>query len=181
MNIDKVIKERRSIRHFKKKDVSWEKINEIVESIIYAPCAGEIQNWRPIVLRNKGQLNDICFNQSAVINCNFLVVVCSDNSDLKAHYKDRWDIFAIQNTSAAVQNMLLKAASMKIGSCWIGVYDEEKIRISLEIPDEIDIHSIIAFGYPDEKPDMPLRASLGNIINYDRFGNKKKDVFPLKK
>ncbi|MBT3577707.1 nitroreductase family protein, partial [archaeon] len=39
MNIDKGIKERRSIRNFKKKDVSWDKIHEILESCIYAPCA----------------------------------------------------------------------------------------------------------------------------------------------
>jgi nitroreductase len=179
MNIDSVIKGRRSIRNFKKKDVSWNKINEILESCIYAPCAGEIQNWRLIVLKNKGQLNDICFNQEAVIKSDFLVVVCSDDADLKRHYKDQWDLFSIQNTSSGIQNMLLKAASMKIGSCWIGVYKEEELKGLLRIPDEIDIHAILAFGYSNEKPEIPLRATLANVINYDFWGNKKKDSLPL--
>lgn len=78
MEIDKAIKERRTIRHFKKKSVSWEKINEITESMIYAPSAGNLQNWKLIVVKNKGQLNKICYNQDAVVNCDFLVVVCSD-------------------------------------------------------------------------------------------------------
>ncbi len=179
MNIDKAMKERRSIRDFKKKDVSWNKINEILESCIYAPCAGGIQNWRLIVLKNKGQLNDICFNQEAVIKSNFLVVVCSDDADLKRHYKDHWDIFAIQNTSSGIQNMLLKATSMKIGSCWIGIYEEEKLKNLLKIPDDVDVHAILAFGYSDEKPEVPLRATLANVINYEEWSNKKKDSLPM--
>lgn len=179
MNVDKVIKERRSIRNFKKKSVSWEKINEIMESCIYAPCAGGIQNWKLVVLKNKGQLDAICFNQEAVVKSDFLVVVCSDDADLKRHYKDRWDIFSIQNTSSGIQNMLLKAASMKIGSCWIGVYKEEDLRELLRIPDEIEIHAVLAFGYSDEKPEIPLRSTLASIINYDFWGNNKKDPLPL--
>jgi nitroreductase len=179
MNVDKIIKERRSIRYFKKKDVSWGKIHEILESCIYAPCAGGIQNWRLVVMKNKGQLNQICFNQEAVVKADFLVVVCSDNEDLKRHYKDRWDIFSIQNTSAAIQNMMLKAHSMKIGSCWIGVYREPEMKNLLKIPDGVDIHAVLAFGYANEKPEIPLRASLNNIIGYDQYGNNRKDSLPL--
>ncbi len=179
MNVDKGIKERRSIRNFKKKDVSWDKIHEILESCIYAPCAGGIQNWRLVVLKNKGQLNQICFNQEAVVMANFLAVVCSDNEDLKRHYKDHWDIFSIQNTSSAIQNMMLKAHSMKIGSCWIGIYREPDLKTLLKIPEDVDIHAVLAFGYPDEKPEIPLRARLHSVIGYDQYGNNSKDSLPL--
>ncbi len=80
MDVDKAIKDRRSIRHFKKKDVPWKKINEILESFIYAPCAGEIQNWKLVVLKNDDKLNEACYNQGPVVESNFLVVVCSNNA-----------------------------------------------------------------------------------------------------
>jgi nitroreductase len=181
VDIDKAIRERRSIRKFKKRPVSWKKINEILESFIYAPCAGNLQNWRLIILKNDGKLNKACYEQEAIVDCDFLVIICSDDAELKRHYKKKGEIFAIQNTSAGIQNMLLKAYSLKIGSCWIGVYNEEKIKGILKIPDNIKIHAIVAFGYPDEKPDMPLRASLRSIINFKEFGNKNRDIFPLVK
>ena len=179
MEIDKAIKERRTIRHFKKKSVSWEKINEITESMIYAPSAGNLQNWKLIVVKNKGQLNKICYNQDAVVNCDFLVVVCSDNEELKRIYKDKSEFYAIQNNAAGIQNMLLKSHSLKVGSCWIGVYDELKLKALLKIPDEIDVHAVIAFGYPDEKPEIPLRADLRSIISFEEYGNSSRDSLPL--
>jgi nitroreductase len=179
MDVDKAIMERRSIRHFKKKDVSWKKINEILESFIYAPCAGEVQNWKLVVLKNNGKLNESCYQQGPVVESNFLVVVCSDDTELIRLYKNQGKFFGIQNNAAGIQNIMLKAHSMKIGSCWIGAYDEDKIKEVLKIPEKIGIHAVIAFGYPDVKPKMPLRASLMDVVNFDEFGNKKRNTFPL--
>lgn len=181
MELDNLIKERRSIRNFEKKEVSWKKINEILESFIYAPCAGGIQNWRLIVLKNKEQLNEACFDQEPVAKSNFLVVICSDDDEIVRNYKKDGKFFAIQNTSAGIQNMLLKAHSLEVGSCWIGAFDKNEVKAILKIPENIDIHAIIAFGYADEKPKIPLRASLGNVIYFDEWGTKKRDIFPLKK
>ena len=179
MEVGKAIEERRTIRHFKKKNIQYDKMSEIMESFIYAPCAGNLQNWRLICVKNKGQLNEACFDQEPVIESNYLIVVCSDNDDLIRHYKKEGEFYAVQNTSAGIQNMLLKAHSMKIGSCWIGAFDKDEVKGVLKIPENIDIHAIIAFGYADEKPEMPLKSELRNIINFNEWGNNKKDKFPL--
>ena len=179
MELDKVIKERRSIRKFKKKDISWTKIKNILESSIYAPSAGNLQNLKLIITKNKGQLNKACFNQDVVCNCNFLVCVCSDDTEIKRHYKEKSELYSVQNTAAAIQNMLLKAYSLGIGSCWIGAFEEGELKGVLRIPDKIKVHALIAFGYPDEKPKMTSGVTLRDILSFDYYGNKVKDTLPL--
>ncbi|MBT3691132.1 hypothetical protein HOG16_02715 [Candidatus Woesearchaeota archaeon] len=179
MDIDNIIKERRSIRHFKKKDIPWKKINEILESFTYAPCAGDIQNFRLIVFKNDGKLNKACHSQSSVVESNFLVAVCSDDSDLVISYKEKGKFFGIQNTAAGIQNMMLKAYSMKVGSCWIRTYDEDKIRAILKIPEKISLHAIVAFGYFKDKPEMPLRLDTQKVISFNEFGKYRRDPLPL--
>ena len=181
MDIDSIIKGRRSIRHFKKKAVPWKKINEILESFSYAPCAGEIQNWRLIVFKNDGKLNKACHNQIPVVESDFFVAICSDDSVLVRTYKEKGKFFGIQNTAAGIQNMMLKAHSMKVGSCWIGAYDEDKIKAILKIPEKIGLHAIVVFGYAKDKPEMPLRLDTQKVISFNEFGKYRRDPLPLVK
>lgn len=181
MDIDKAIKERRTFEHFKKKSVPWKKINEILDSFSFSHYIGGLQNGKLVVLKNEGQLNKACLDQKPVAESDFLVVVCSDSSELVRFYKEKGKLFGIQNTAAGIQNMMLKAYSMKIGSCWIGSYDEGKVRAKLKIPDKVEIHAVIAFGYSNEKPNAPLRLDSQKTIFFNSFGNFRRDPLPLVK
>lgn len=95
------------------------------------------------------------------------IVVCA--------YKDVWD--PREDCSAAIQNMLLMAKSLGLGSCWViapvtDVRDELKVKKLLGVPEEYKLVSVVALGYPNEDPKPRPRKSLEEVVFLERFGQK---------
>jgi nitroreductase len=178
MKFDKALKGRRSIRKYKEKKLSRNSLNAILDAIRYAPSAGNLQNWRLIVVEDENKKEEIakyCFKQKWMTRASVIVVVCSDDSDVKRTYGDKSDMFCRQNCAAGIQNMLLKAYSIGIGSCWVGAHDDDKIKALLKMPDNINIEAVICFGHADENPEMPRRIDLRDIVHFEEWGNLEGD------
>lgn len=176
MEILDIIKHRRTIRNFKDEDVSDEDLRKILEAGNSAPCAGKLSNWRFIIVKyqkDKEKLAEACFNQEWIANASVLIVVCSDNSRLTGIYGKRGDTYAIQNTAAAIQNILIEATALGIGSAWIGAFDPDGIIRTLEIPDYVEIHAVIALGYANEKPRV-IKLKLPDVVFFDKWGKPEK-------
>ena len=99
------------------------------------------------------------------------IVVCA--------YKNVWD--PREDCSAAIQNMLLMAKALGLGTCWVigpvtDVRDEMKVKELLNIPEEYKIVSVVALGYPDEDPKPRPRKELEEVTFYERFGQKKEET-----
>lgn len=174
MEFDRCLKSRRSVRKFKDKKLSKASLGAILDAVRYAPSAGNLQNWKLIVVEDKEKkekISKVCLSQKWMSMAGALVVVCSDDSDVKNVYGERSEFYCRQNCSAAIQNMLLKACSIGIGSCWIGAFDDEKVKDILKIPEKINVEAILCFGYADEKPKMPKRVDLNDIVNFEEWGN----------
>lgn len=95
------------------------------------------------------------------------IVVCA--------YKDVFD--PREDCCAAIQNMLLMAHALGLGSCWaiapvFDVRDELKVKRLLNVPEEYKVISIVALGHADEAPKPRPRKSLDEIVFYERFGQK---------
>lgn len=168
-----VIKTRRSIRKYKNIKVDLEKINLILEAGRWAPSSGNLQNWYFIVVQDKKKINKIaeyCM-QPWISTAPLVIVVCSDTERVVDWYGERGRFYSIQNIAAAVQNMLLQAHSIGLGSCWIGAFNEEKIKELLKIPKNIEVHAIITLGYPDESPESE-RKPLEDIVFFEEWGSK---------
>jgi nitroreductase len=173
MDFDECLKTRRSVKTFTDKKIKDKDINEVLDSIRYAPNSGNLQNWRLILVKDqkkKEQLKKTAFNQEWIDQAPISIVVCSDDKDVEKFYgKKSSKKFCIQNCAAGIQNMLLKAHSLGISSIWNAVSDEEKIKHLLKIPEDINIHAIISFGYSIEDPDMPKRFELQNILHKEEW------------
>ena len=110
-----------------------------------------------------------------------MIVVCSDDEKVKYFYGERGKIYAIQNTAAAIQNILLLAYEKGYGTCWIGSFNDEEVKKILDIPKNINIHAIITIGIPDENPPVPSRIPLQEKVFFERWGNKlyKPELYPI--
>ncbi len=178
MDINKAIETRRSTRYFLDKDVNWNKLGDILDSARYAPSSGNLQNWRFIVVKDKEKKEKLAVaaaDQTFIEKAPAIIVVCSDDADVKIMYKSKSDHYSTQNCAAAIQNMLLKATSLGIASCWIGAFREEKIKAILKIPDKIKVHAMIALGYAKREEKMPKRIDLENLVYFDEWKNKEKN------
>ncbi len=148
MDIKDAILNRRSIRKYTDELVSDEKVMEILESARWAPSGLNNQPWRFVIVREKKEeLASLTKYSNVIKEANLCIAVFLDNA---SSYDRTKDILAI---GSAIQNMLLCAYSLEIGTCWLGeiLNKKEKVNVLLEIPQEMELMAVIAIGYSNEK------------------------------
>ena len=90
-------------------------------------------------------------------------------------------MFTIQSCAAAMENMLIEATNQKLGSNWVGAFDEQKLNEILEIEDEWKIYSILTLGYESEKTEMPNKLELKDQVYFEKFKENQYEasLFPI--
>lgn len=166
-----LIKTRRSVRAFRPdRPVSEEQIQTLLEGARWAPSGGNVQPWRFSVVRDaslRKQLATAALGQSFVAEAPVVIVVCVHLPEAQARYGARGrDLYSLQDTAAAVQNMLLLAHSMGLGTCWVGAFDEPQAAQALDLPEALRPVALIPVGYPDEQPRAPGRKGLAEVVTY---------------
>jgi nitroreductase len=143
---------RRSIRRFTSQNIPEEAIKKILSAGMNAPSAGNEQPWQFIVIREKETLSKIaqCSPYArAAADAPVAILVCGDLSLEK--YPGYW----IQDCSAATENMLIEAASLGLGSVWLGVHPmqdrEQYLRKFFTLPVHIIPFAILPVGYPAQE------------------------------
>ncbi len=143
---------RRSVRKFTDQPIDDQLIKKILAAGMAAPSAGNEQPWQFIVLKDRQalqKLSDCSPYAKAAGNAPVAIVVCGDLS-LEKH-----EGFWVQDCSAAVQNMLLEAIALGLGSVWLGVYPLME-RVSylqkyFSLPENIVPFAVIPIGSPAQQ------------------------------
>jgi nitroreductase len=181
MDVFDCIRTRRSVRRYKDQPVEWDKVITVLEAGKFAPNAGNISKFKFIIVRDEAlrrQLSEASFNQSWMADAPVHITICSEPVKSKRFYGVRGQrLYTIQDCAAAAENMLLAAHSLGLGACWVGAFDESKVRIIHHLPETIQAHSIITIGYPDETPEMPPKYRIEHVVFLDKWGRKKNIPF----
>ena len=169
-----IIKSRRSVRMYKKKPVSDDVIKKIMETVKYTPSAGNYQPWEMIVVRDEQTKRDIvnaAFNQEWMIEAPVLIVACVNDRLAGAVYGPRGKmLYGIQAVAGAIENILLTAESLGLGTCWVGAFSEVVVARLLHCPEYVRPAAIITLGYPDSKPQMPPRQDMSEYLHFEIYG-----------
>jgi nitroreductase len=171
MDILELIKTRRSIRSFKQnRKVEKKDILRLLEAAIWAPSGGNVQPWKFFVVTNPDKRNGLfeaSYRQEYILEAPVSMVICIDEAKARAKYGERGlNLYAIQDTAAAVQNILLSAVATGLGTCWIGAFDEKKTRDCLELGNNLRPVAIIPVGYPNENPHPPHRDQIDDVAQW---------------
>jgi len=176
MDVFKAINGRRSIRAFTNKPVSDEDVKIILEAARQAPSAGNLQPWEFIVIRNaeiKRRLAQAALDQTSIEEASVVIVVCADKARSSPRYGSRGsNLYCIQDTAAAIQNLHLAAYALGLGTCWVGAFNEAEARKLLNTPLNVRPVAIIPVGYSAEKPKPRPRRPLTEIVHHEKFGRK---------
>jgi nitroreductase len=144
MDVIEAILTRRSIRKYKSAEVEESKVHMLLEAAFMAPSAGNQQPWHFILVKNRKLLNEIA-DRHPYAKMLYEAPLAIER------YQGRW----VLDCSASIENILLAARGLDLGTVWIGIHpDNERIGILrdiLHIPADIHPHSLIAVGYPDEE------------------------------
>ncbi|MGD9147712.1 MAG: nitroreductase family protein [Anaerolineae bacterium] len=165
MNCVEKVLNRRSIRRFKNEPVSEKVLNSILEAGRRAPSATNQQPWHFVVARDYNE-KDACsfggFNRFAT-DASFVVVGLYRMSEVIIEQLSLMDV------TIALQNMVVAAWVQGVGSCWMGAFDEGKLRGTLNLPVDCRIVGAVAFGVPDENPSQPTKKPLSEIVHFDKW------------
>jgi nitroreductase len=176
MDIFECIATRRSIRKFMNLDVPMEMVGAVIDAGRYAPSSGNVQNWRFIIVKNKdtiGKIAEACMQQLWIAQAPVVIVVCSDSEKLQQFYGTRGErLYAIQNCGCCIQNMLLGAHAIGLGSCWVGAFDETMLARAVNIPENIRPQAVLPLGYPDEIVPTPMHYTLEALCFLEGYGSR---------
>ena len=157
-NVIETIYKRRSIRNYLDKPVEREIIITLLKAATSAPTAINCQPWEFIVVDGSKLLqlkNEFKF---ARYNAPNAIIVCGN---MQLARKGIEQEFWIQDCSAVVQNILIAATSLRLGSIWIGIYPIvnriKLLRKMFNMPEYVVPLNIVYIGYPAEEKEPRTR------------------------
>lgn len=167
MNILRAVRERRSIRNFQKRNIPGELIDRLMEALIWAPSAGNLQARKFYFVRNEKIRNRIAaaaLNQNFIAEAPLVIVGCTD-SRISQKYGERGvNLYSIQDVALSIMGMMLVAHENGLGSVWVGAFREEEIARILALPRHLRPVSIVPIGYPSKIPNPPPRVSKKDAV-----------------
>jgi nitroreductase len=175
VDILNLLKSRRSIRIYEDKPVPQDLLLQILEAGRWAPTGANLQPWHFIVVtdvetrKRIGEVARFFFIKSSHVEKAPVVLVLG--FDTRKGKYGRYD------ATLAGGNMMTMATSLGLGTCWIGAFDEPKVKEILEIPDHIEVIGLITLGYSDERADIPPRVELEKIVHWESWSNVKRRNF----
>ncbi len=177
-DILEVIKSRRNVAQFLPKFVSWENISRVLDAGRHAPSCGNLQNWKFIVIiqpEKKQELAAACYDQYEIVAAFALIAVCAEPEKAERYYGEKGKFYTAQNCAAAVQNMLLEAHSLGLATRWVGAFDEDKVNSLLNVPEDVEVHTIVALGYAKEVPSKPPKYPLESLVYFGAWRMRMAD------
>ncbi len=163
MEILELIRSRRSVRSYLPKKITQKQIKKILEAARWAPSGLNNQPWRFIVITSEEQKKEIknfTSDSHIIEEAPCLIVVFLDK---KSSYNRTKDLMAI---GACIQNMLLEAHSLSLGTCWLGeiLNRREEVEKKLGVTEQYEMVAAVALGYPTDEVRESSRLNLEELI-----------------
>lgn len=167
MDVYKAVLGRRSVRNFENKEIPKETVNKLVDALIWAPSAGNLQSRKFYFVSDmniKIRLASAALNQTFIAEAPLVVVGCAD-SKISARYGERGvNLYSIQDVSVSLMCMMLTAYENGLGTVWVGAFDEKGVSKVLKLPGNLRPVAIVPVGYPSRIPAPPPRVSRDEAV-----------------
>lgn len=162
MELMQAIRARRSIRSYLDRPVEEEKLLAVLEAGRLAPSARNMQDWRFIVVSDpatRQRLAEAARDQQFVAQAPLVIAACGTSDLVMTCGQPAYAI----DVAIALDHMTLAAASLGLGSCWIGAFYEDRVKQILAVPPEVRVVALLPLGYPADMPAPRPRKSLEDI------------------
>ena len=179
MEFQNVIEGRRSVRKFTEQAVPREVLEDLVKAASFAPSWKNSQTVRWYAVTNPALKERIANEATFSFSKNRLniggaplLMVAVTVDGISGYDPDgtpttskgsHWQSF---DAGLAVQNLVLAAYEKGLGSVILGIYDENKVKELLELPEGQSVSALIPVGYPAEEPNCPKRKGLDALLTF---------------
>jgi len=166
------IRTRRSVRKYEETAVSDEQINQVLESARYAESWANKQGWHILVVKSADTRAKLAAalegnpGAKAVAQAPVLLAVCMDPA---ASGSLPGREYFMTDAGILMDHLMLEAADLGLGTVFIGMFDEDKVREVLGVPAEFRIVGLTPLGVPAKIPGERPRNELGDIVHWETW------------
>ena len=181
MDVHEAISNRRSVRSYSSKSIPAEVMERMRQALRFAPSAANNQPWHFILVQDQTLREDLAkaaHDQSFVAQAPVVVVACGFPDQASKRMGGHFNSVDI-DVAIGLDHLTLAAVEEGLGTCWIGAFDEQKVKALVAAPEEVKIVALTPLGYPATsgliRPlDESLRKPEAEVFSTDRFGSPLK-------
>lgn len=179
MNVLQAILNRRSVRQYATRAIPSDVLERLRTALRAAPSACNLQPWHFIFVFDAALRRDVaraCHDQLFMAKAPLIVAACGVPGAAYRHMGGSGNSVDI-DVSIALDHLTLAAVAEGLGTCWIGAFDEARVKALLSIPANMKVVALTPVGYP-ATPELlvPLderrRKAPGEIFSVDRYGQQ---------
>jgi nitroreductase len=164
-----VVDHRYSVRSFRNTPVEDATLQVILEAVNNAPSAGNLQAFEVVVIRDpnrKRQMVKASLDQSFISQAPLALVFLANPDRNRAKYGSRGaELYSVQDTTIACTYAQLAATASGLGTCWVGAFDEDKVRQIVGAPAAWRPVAILPMGVPAEAVGVRERRAVGDLVH----------------
>ena len=169
MEFLELAKKRHSVRAYKPDPIEDEKLQQILEASRLAPTACNLQPFNLIVIHTKGREVELRRIYPSSWFTQAPIVICACGSPSESWRRRDGKNYCEVDVTIAMDHLILAAADLGLGTCWIGAFDPDAVREILGLPEHMEPIALTPIGYPAEQPGYKHRKSLNEIVRYEHW------------
>jgi len=174
-----VLRDRRSIRSYQEQDVSDQLINEVLEAVQWSPSWANTQCWEVITIREaetKVKLQETLSKGNpatkAVVNAPVVLALCGklqSSGYYKGEVTTKFGDWFLYDLGIATQSLCLAARNLGLGTVVVGLFDHDRAKAVLGVPEGYELVSLIPMGFPAKEPSAPKRRDIAEFTHSEHF------------
>tara|TARA_Y100000310_G_scaffold338698_1_gene429157 strand:- start:4538 stop:5089 length:552 start_codon:yes stop_codon:yes gene_type:complete len=179
------LKDIKQYKKFEDKKINPSHLSQILDSSMKVHTAGGVLSQHFIIIeknKTKQKLKPYLLKQDWMLQAPIWVVICFEADEMQKYFKNKAELFCLQDTSSSSQNMILTANKLDINHYLVRSFKETELKETLKIPEDTKVSGILVLGKGKDQGEKYKRYNLKKHISFEEHGKEKTDkVFPLKK
>ena len=170
MEFFELITSRYSVRGYKPDPVEEEKLHQVLDAARLAPTAANRQPFQLIVIHTEGRKEELSriYGRDWFVQPPLIICACGIPTDGWTRQYDAKSYCDV-DVAIAMDHLILAAAYLGLGTCWIAAFDPDAAREVLDLPDGVEPIAFTPLGYPDTEQPEKKRKPLEDLVRYERW------------
>ena len=170
MKVYEAIRARHSVRSYQDRPVEREKLARILEAARQAPSARNDQEWRFVVVSDQAKKEALATEASSqhfMLEAPLIIAACAQTD---GRVMGCGQLAYPIDVAIALEHIALQAVTEGLGTCWVGAFDEQAVKETLNIPEGVRVVELMPLGYPADHPKPKQRLALNEIVFHEKWG-----------
>jgi nitroreductase len=169
MDVMETVAARYSVRGYRPDEVDDETLATVLEAARLAPTAANRQAFRLIVIHTRGREEELArvYGRAWFTQAPLIVAVIAVPGEAWRRSDDK--PYDEVDATIAMDHLILAAASLGLGTCWIAAFDPAAARDVFGLPDDVEPIAFTPLGWPDKARAQTGRKPLDELVHYERW------------